>query len=160
MTPQQYGANYQDHFLEQYKLCVEMAEAASQRRDQINRYYPTLFSVLAAILVILTRVDLSEELALSADPTTWILVGFGIMGIYLVLTWSLSISSYQRFISIKYGIIREMEEHLPFPANRKEAEQLPPSVMAGYRELLLPMAFILPFYGVMVYAFVLLVNSQ
>ena len=34
-----YGSKYQDHLLEQYKTYVEMAEAASQRKEQVNRYY-------------------------------------------------------------------------------------------------------------------------
>ena len=43
MTPSQYGDKYWDHLLEQYKIYVEMVEAVSQRKEQLNRYYPTLF---------------------------------------------------------------------------------------------------------------------
>ena len=53
MKRDEYGENYQDHLLEQYKLYVEMADRVSQRRDQSNRFYVTIISALVALLVVL-----------------------------------------------------------------------------------------------------------
>ena len=55
MKPEEYGDKYSAHLLEQYKLYVEMADRVSQRRDQSNRFYVTIVSALAAIVVVIAR---------------------------------------------------------------------------------------------------------
>ena len=58
MKPEEYGEDYRAHLLEQYKLYVEMADRVSQRRDQSNRFYVTIVSALAAIVVVIARFGL------------------------------------------------------------------------------------------------------
>ena len=147
MTPHQYGEKYQDHLLEQYKTYVEMAEAASQRKEQVNRYYPTLFSVLVAALLLLARSDVAARIDLPDNFFEWVTLGFGIMGIYLAIAWYLSIRSYQRLISAKYKIISNLEEALPVGVYTKEGELVSPSRQFQLADRFLPIIFILPFYA-------------
>ena len=70
MSSDDYGPEYNNHLLEQYKLYVEMADRVSQRRDQSNRFYVTIVSALAAIVVIIARLGVPEdgtEVILSAN---------------------------------------------------------------------------------------------
>ena len=71
MAPASYGGKYQEHYLEQHQLCVEMAEAANQWKDQINRFYLTLFSILAAMIVIVTRMELPDTFELVGSIDVW-----------------------------------------------------------------------------------------
>jgi hypothetical protein len=45
-----YGDKFQDHLMEQYKICVEMADRVSVRRNQANSFYISLLSALIALL--------------------------------------------------------------------------------------------------------------
>lgn len=48
-TPEEYGAKYQDHLLEQYKLFVTTSQQVSERRQQANNYLLTLNSSLVTL---------------------------------------------------------------------------------------------------------------
>ena len=147
MAPEQYGDKYQDHLVEQYRLYVEMAEATSRRRDQVNRFYPTLFSALAAILFVVPKLNLPQSSGEFDSIWPWVLVLTGFMGVYLSLTWLITIWSLGRLINAKHRIIREMEGELPFAPYTQETNY-PPFASRYQRsvDLFLPMIFIVPFY--------------
>lgn len=44
-----YGDKFQDHLIERYKICVEMADRISVRRTQANNFYISLLSSLIAL---------------------------------------------------------------------------------------------------------------
>lgn len=120
MKPEEYGEKYPDHLLEQYKLYVEMADRVSQRRDQSNKFYATIYSALAAILVLAARFDLSDD--------TW---GFaflvaGLVGALLAGIWYMNIRSYRTLNSAKFQIINEIEKQLPAQGYTDEWELLRP----------------------------------
>ena len=114
MTPERYGEKYPDHLLEQYKLYVEMADRISQRRDQSNKFYATVYSALAAVLLLAVRFDLSD----SASAIVFLSVG--IVGAALSLIWRLNIESYRAINSAKFDVIHEIETKLPFPGYKRE----------------------------------------
>ena len=121
MTPKEYGEKYPDHLLEQYKLYVEMADRISQRRDQSNKFYATVYSALAAVLLLAARFDLS-------DSTLGIVfLAVGIVGSALAFIWWLNIQSYRALNRAKFAVIQEMEASLPFPGYKKEWELLRPA---------------------------------
>lgn len=114
MTPDRYGEKYPDHLLEQYKLYVEMADRISQRRDQSNKFYATVYSALAAVLLLAVRFDLSD----SASAIAFLAVG--IVGTALSIIWRLNIESYRAINSAKFDVIHEIETKLPFPGYKRE----------------------------------------
>ena len=130
MTPKEYGEKYPDHLLEQYKLYVEMADRISQRRDQSNKFYATVYSALAAVLLLAARFDLS-------DSTLGIVfLAVGIVGTSLAFIWWLNIQSYRALNRAKFAVIQEMETRLPFPGYKKEWELLrPPQGKPKYLQL-------------------------
>lgn len=121
MTPEEYGEQHSGHLLEQYKLYVEMADRVSQRRDQSNRFYATLFSALAAVLVLAARFNLSDD--------SWGLVFLiaGFVGSALSLIWFVNIRSYRTLNSAKFQIINRIEKQLPFHGYTEEWELLRPA---------------------------------
>ena len=118
MTPKEYGEKYPDHLLEQYKLYVEMADRISQRRDQSNKFYATVYSALAAVLLLTARFDLSD------NTLGIVFLAVGIVGTSLAFIWWLNIQSYRAINSAKFVVIQEIEASLPFPGYKREWELL------------------------------------
>ena len=107
MKSEQYGEKYADHFLEQYKLYVEMVDRVSQRREQSNRFYVSLVAAIVALLVILARFEVADG--------TWPVVFLisGLFGAALSAVWFVNIISYRQLNAAKYEVINKMEEKLP-----------------------------------------------
>ncbi len=156
MTPKEYGERYLDHLLEQYKLYVEMADRVSQRRDQSNRFYATIYSILAAILVLAARFKLSDD----TSDGTWALVFLitGLVGALLAGIWYMNIRSYKTLNSAKFQVINEIENQLPVQGYTKEWELLrpvggPPKYLQLTRiEQYVPVVFLLLSLALVVYA--------
>ena len=120
MKSEDYGEDYQSHLLEQYKLYVEMADRVSQRRDQSNRFYVTIVSALAAIVVIIARLGVSEgrtEVILSSNGA---FLAAGLFGLALSAVWFFNIRSYRALNNAKFKIIHRMEKRLPIAAYKEE----------------------------------------
>ena len=98
MKPDEYGEKYPDHLLEQYKLYVEMADRVSQRRDQSNRFYVTIVSALAAIVVIIARFGVPANGALL--EVAFLVIG--LFGFALSIVWHFNIRSYRILNSAKF----------------------------------------------------------
>lgn len=120
MKPDDYGADYQAHLLEQYKLYVEMADRVSQRREQSNRFYVTIVSALVALLVVLSRLGAVDSLWAAA------LLIAGLFGAALSVIWLLNIRSYRTLNSAKFAIINALERQLPAAGYRDEWQLLRP----------------------------------
>ena len=158
MKPEEYGEKYPDHLLEQYKLYIEMADRIRQRRDQSNKFYATVYSALAAVLLLAARFDLS-------DSTLGIVfLAVGVVGSSLAYIWWLNIQSYRAISSAKFAVIQEMEVWLPFPGYKKEWELLmhPPQGKRKYLPLTglegcVPVVFLALSFALVVYAVISLV---
>ena len=125
MSPERYGEKYPDHLLEQYKLYVEMADRVSQRRDQSNRFYATIYSALAAILVLAARFELADNASDGAWGLVFLVVG--VVGALLAGIWFMNIRSYRSLNSAKFQIINKIEKHLPAQGYTDEWEILRPA---------------------------------
>jgi hypothetical protein len=118
MTQDKYGNHFSEHFLEQYKLYVRMADNVSSRRSQTNAFF---ISVLSALLVILS---LTGEKSLLKDLQDLVFLSTSLMGLLLCWVWALSIRSYRQLNSGKFAVIHEMEQQLPFRCYGREWEIL------------------------------------
>ena len=121
MTPEQYGDNYRDHYLEQYKLCVEMADRVTQRKEQTNRLYVTLFSALMAAFSFAMS---SWPNDLRSQMLPWLPIVVGLVGVLLAAAWLINVSHLRRELILKERIIREMESSLTFEAFKTERQIL------------------------------------
>jgi len=104
--------------LEQYKLYVQMADNASERRSKTNAYY---VSVTAAILVLAARF---EWLAPADRLQAVGLMLIAMVGVLVCLVWKANVTSFRQLNSAKFKVIHEMEKRLPFPCYDREWELL------------------------------------
>ena len=84
--------------LEQWKTCVEMANATSQRRDAMNNIFVTLN------LAIITAVSLVWNL-----KSLLILIA----GVVVCIIWLLFIRNFKLLNTAKFNIINALEKQLP-----------------------------------------------
>jgi hypothetical protein len=105
----------QDILLEQYKIYVEMADRVSSRRVEANKFYISILTALFALISLTTVPNQLQNY----------LVGIvAIFGIALCFIWIVNIRSYRELNSLKFKVIHELEQFLPFPCYDREWEIL------------------------------------
>ncbi|MDJ0580114.1 hypothetical protein [Crocosphaera sp.] len=104
------------YLLEQYKLYVEMMDRVAARRGKANQFYLSLISALLGILTFFTDIEkiISNYKILS--------LLFLLFGLILCISWYLNIDSYKQLNYLKFKVIFEMEQKLPFPCYTREWE--------------------------------------
>ncbi len=105
-TPQTYGASYQGHLLEQYKLYVEMANHISERRTSANNYLITVNGF------IVTLYGLAASIPALSQKATWQYV-VPLAGVLICIAWAALIGSYRNLNTVKFELIHELEARLP-----------------------------------------------
>ncbi|MGH3707446.1 MAG: RipA family octameric membrane protein [Pseudonocardiaceae bacterium] len=111
------GEKYRTAILEQYKICVEMADRVSARRGVTNTFFLTLNTgVLAAAGAFFNQAKSLPGWSLL--PLVFALVG-------QCVAWYWIVRSYRLLNSGKYAVIAVLEERLPaFAYSRGEWEAL------------------------------------
>ena len=102
---EKYGEKYQDHFLEQYKLYVEMAERISSRRTQANSFFLGVNTALIAAGAAIYGKGYTGPLGVVLIALLSVLV--------LCYTWWRLLQSYRQLNSAKYKVILLLEKYLP-----------------------------------------------
>ncbi|MEU5397610.1 RipA family octameric membrane protein [Streptomyces tibetensis] len=100
-------ASYHAAVFEQYKLCVEMADRVSARRNLANTFFLTLHSSLLVFL----GAWLSHEDHRTA-PVVVVLVALLVL-LGMCATWWFTVRSYQQLNRGKFEVIGALEERLP-----------------------------------------------
>ena len=95
---QEYGEQYKDHLLEQWKTAVEMSNSLSDRRTNSNNIFTTINTIL--IVTVTFKIEQKNVL-------------FGIVGIIICISWIFSLENYKKLSSAKFNIINELEKKLP-----------------------------------------------
>jgi hypothetical protein len=111
-----YGAKFQEHLLEQYKVYVEMADRISSRRLQTNGFFITIFSGLLAVITFI----FNKDTQLSGTLQNVLLWGLSLLGIFLSLLWIQAINSSKILNSGKFKVINAIENILPCPGYYQE----------------------------------------
>lgn len=153
MNREEYGQQFNDHLLEQYKIYIEMTDRVSTRRSQTNRFYVSLLSGLLALLSLVV-----SKGGIGQIPTV-LFVAVAILGILLCLLWHVNIRVYRQLNWGKFKVINEMEQHLPLQPYDKEWKILQED-KRGSRylglskvEQFVPFIVGLPFLLLLVYSF-------
>ena len=102
-TEEAYGKSFKADLLEQYKLYVQSADNASERRIASNRYLLTLNAALVA----------AYGFQSAFTERVIFVVPLAVAGIALSLLWYSIIKSFRDLNTIKFEIIHELETHLP-----------------------------------------------
>ncbi|MGW2813781.1 RipA family octameric membrane protein [Streptomyces sp. NPDC001415] len=122
VTASDYGAEratYHEAVFEQYKLCVEMADRVSSRRNLANTFFLTLHSGLVAFL----GAWLSQ--AHHGRLSVLLLLAGLLVLLALCTAWWFTLRSYRQLNEGKFRVIGALEERLPARAfQRAEWEAL------------------------------------
>lgn len=99
------GEHYQSAVLDQYKLCVEMADRISQRRSVTNTFFLTLnTAVLTAVGALWGK--------RTAGVEVWLVVPLLALLVQCA-AWFWLVRSYRLLNGAKYRVIGLLEERLP-----------------------------------------------
>ena len=93
---------FKDHVLEQYKLCVEMADRISGRRSTANTFFLTLNTLIVGALS-----------ACAEKFSQLSVIVICIAAIVLCYVWKRLINSYRQLNTAKFAVIGEFEKRLP-----------------------------------------------
>ena len=98
---------YQRHLFEQYKICIEMADRVSQRRNLANTLFLTLNTgVLAALATLFAKVD--------GGFVNLLIVLIALSGLmFSCIAWRTLIRSYRQLNTAKFKVIGAYERMLP-----------------------------------------------
>ena len=108
MNPSEYGPQYKEHLLEQYKLYVEMADRISQRRALANSFFLTLHTGLFALATGLSGLSSGQSEKEAAG------LAIALFGLVFAYVWWHILKSYRQLNSAKYAVIHDLEARLPF----------------------------------------------
>ena len=100
----EYGENFFNHLLEQYKVYLEMADRISARRQTANSFFVTLNTAIIALVGYVNFGD-KDDLAFY-----WLI---SIAGMILCFMWYRLIRSYKDLNSAKFKVVHEIETKLP-----------------------------------------------
>jgi hypothetical protein len=105
VSKQDYGARYDDHLLEQYKVYLQMADKISDRRSTTNTFFLTVNTGLVS------AIGAANYSALRISPVLMIIVATA--AITLCYSWQRIIRSYKDLNSAKFKVVHEIETFLP-----------------------------------------------
>ena len=100
----EYGALYEQHLFDQYKLAVEMADRVSARRMQANTFFLGVNTGLLTIFATLVKEKILTGVS-GALPILALVI--------LCFVWWRIVRSYRQLNSGKYAVILELENLLP-----------------------------------------------
>lgn len=93
-----YGEEYKSHILEQWKTAIEMSNAISERRTNMNNIFLTLNSIVIALITF----HLEKKS-----------LGYAVAGILICTIWLINLENYRKLNSAKFKIINLLEKELP-----------------------------------------------
>ena len=100
--------------MEQYKLCLQSADAASGRREATNRYLITLNAALLALYGFQS----------TASANLYLLIPVALAGLIASFLSLQIIGSYRKLNTAKFDVILRLEKYLPAAALGHEWELL------------------------------------
>ena len=114
---QEYGGDYRAHYIEIYKLYVEMADRISSRRQSANSFF---LSVNTAIIAVVSYIQLGLSKGERSD-FYWLI---SLAGMALCYMWYRLIRSYKDLNSGKFKVIHSIEDNLPISPYDAEWESI------------------------------------
>ncbi|TSB21548.1 RipA family octameric membrane protein [Streptomyces benahoarensis] len=94
---------YHGAVLEQYKLCVEMADRVSSRRNLTNTFFLTLNTAVVA----------AAAAGGGIHGSLWVRLAGLVILLTQCLAWFVTMRSYRQLNAAKYAVIGALERRLP-----------------------------------------------
>ena len=134
--------NEKQELLEIYKLHAELADSISKQRATANRFYMLVLSGLA----VLFSAFLQRK---NGIPLGWLMVSFGLFGMFLASAWYIVIRSFRQLNTGKFQVLLALEEKLAYPFFKREWELLGEGKDSkSYRKLTAVETFVPVIFGV------------
>ncbi len=124
----------------QYKLYIESADKISFRRNNSNKFYLTLNSILFGLSAYLSTIN--------KDLTIIILLSIGIIA---SIIWRQNIISYKKINSVKFKIIKDIEKLLPLKIYGTEDVYMKGKYKISSTESYIPIIF-LSLYAIILFS--------
>jgi hypothetical protein len=105
-SKEEYGSNYDAHYLEIYKLYLGMADKISERRQSANSFFLT---VNTAIVALVSYVQLGQ----TAKTGSIFYFVISLAGMIICYMWYRLVLSYKQINSGKFKVVHLIEENLP-----------------------------------------------
>lgn len=116
-SEKEYGNDYKNHFLEQYKMYLESIEKTSDRRQSANNYFLTANTVLVSILALSFQTDFLKNIF-------WFKLFVAIIGILFCIVFWFLIRAYKQLNTGKFNVLHKIESKLPLSLYEYEWEVL------------------------------------
>ena len=100
-----YGAEYEKHLFEQYKMFVDMADRVSARRMLANSFFVGVHTALITAFTVMLKEKILPDGLVGLLP-------FGAV-IALCYVWWRVVYSYRQLNSGKFAVVHEMERVMP-----------------------------------------------
>lgn len=109
--------NYEDHYLEQYRMYLHIFNSTTDRRNKSNEFFLGLNTAIIGVLGYLETKDFL--------PNSSVIFMFApLVGIAICYCWYEIIMSYKMLSRAKFRVIHEIEEKLPLSLFKTEWELL------------------------------------
>lgn len=105
----EYGPDYRDHLLKQYRLAVERADAVSERRATMNEFYLVLTSVILSVAGIGVGGAFVGSPVIPPRLAPWV----SLVGFVVTASWLAAIYASNQLNRAKFHVINRLEERLP-----------------------------------------------
>ncbi len=149
-----YGKTYKKHLLDQYKLCVEMADRISARRSTANNFFLSVNTLLVAVIGAFSRLA-SGSIAFNF---LWAIIASA-AGILFCLCWATTIRRYRDLNMAKFNVINAIEEKLPVTPFKTEWQYLCQGKKAGEYTHLTTVEYYVPTIFVALYVLLIIALS-
>lgn len=118
---QQYGdgkdINYENHYLEQYRIYLHIFNSTGERRNKSNEFFLGLNTAIIGVLGYLETKNIT-------DGNSMIFLFAPFVGIAICYCWYQIIISYKNLHRAKFTVIHTLEEKLPLSLFKTEWELL------------------------------------
>ena len=144
-SEKEYGNDYKNHYIEQYKMYLESIEKISDRRQSANNFFLTINTALVSIIGFLFQNHfLTDVLFLK------LFIAFaGIL--FCIIFWFL-IRAYKQLNTGKFEVLHKIESKLPLAIYKYEWEVLKEGKNKkvyypfSHIELLIPRLFVIIYF--------------
>lgn len=109
--------NYEDHYLEQYRMYLHIFNNTGERRNRSNEFFLGLNTAIIGIIGYLETKELASQSSL-------IFLFAPFIGVAICYCWYQIIISYRNLTRAKFAVIHSAEEKLPLSLFKTEWELL------------------------------------
>ena len=102
---EQYGSDYQDHILEQYKVYVDTTTQVTHWRNTANAFFMTLNSLIITLIAVFGG---------DSKTTLVLFLVIAVLGLIAAnLVWLTLIQKYKDLNDAKFDVVEDLEQLLP-----------------------------------------------